>query len=79
MTSKFHRELMRRLQEAGITINGYEQRSSSIALDCSKNGRTHRYYLGLTPSDWRAMDNAFHDIKRALVAPAKEASHAHAN
>lgn len=76
MTSKFHRELMRRLQEAGITITGFERRSSSIALDTALNGRTHRYYLGITPSDWRAMDNALHDIKRALTAPATEASHA---
>lgn len=67
--TKWHRELMRRLQEAGITVTNFEQRSSSILIDCMQGLRTHRYYVGISPSDQRALDNAFHDIKRALRQP----------
>lgn len=75
MLNKFHRDLLRRLREAGITVDGFEQRSGSIALMCSRGNRKLKYFLGITPSDSRAMDNAFHDIKRVLV-PTKEASNA---
>lgn len=73
--NKQHRELARRLQEAGITVHEFEQRTSSFAVKCSLDGYTYTYFIGITPSDHRAMDNAFHDIKRALIAK-KAANHA---
>jgi hypothetical protein len=63
---KFHRELLRRLREEGISVTDVEQRRNSVILYCEKEGRAYRYYAGISPSDWRALDNAFHDIVRGL-------------
>jgi hypothetical protein len=53
-----HKEFIRRLNAAGITV--------TVALDCKHGRTTVRYFMSISPSDHRAMDNAFHDIKRAL-------------
>jgi len=68
MTSKWHRVLMKRLEAEGVRIVCTVRRTSSLALDCEKDGRTIRYFTSLTPSDQRAMDNAFHGIMRTLRA-----------
>jgi hypothetical protein len=39
-----------------------------VALDVELDGRTIRYFTSITPSDHRAMDNAFHSIMRTLRA-----------
>ncbi len=72
---KVHRELLRQVQEAGITITAFDRRTNSYALDCEYQGRKCRYHVALTPSDWRAMKNAFHEIRRALI-PELEVQHA---
>jgi len=69
---KWHRELLRRLQEAGVMITGFQQRSNSTVIDVSLGGATLRYYTGISPSDGRAADNAFHDILRGLRAKEKQ-------
>jgi hypothetical protein len=61
-----HKEFIRRLNAAGITVTKAQQRSNSVALDCKHGRTTVRYFMSISPSDHRAMDNAFHDIKRAL-------------
>jgi hypothetical protein len=64
--NRWHKEFIRRLRAAGITVTKTEQRSNSLALDCKHGRTTVRYFMGISPSDHRALDNAFHDIKRAL-------------
>jgi hypothetical protein len=62
----WHRELIKRLEGEGVAITAVHHRTSSIALDCALGERTMRYFTGITPSDRRAMDNAFHGIMRTL-------------
>ena len=68
---RWHRELLRRLQEAGVTLTGFTQTSNSTRIDCLLNGQTVRYFTGISPSDSRAADNAYHDIMRKLRAREK--------
>jgi hypothetical protein len=68
MTSKWHRELFKRLETEGAKIVCVVRRSSCVALDVELEGRTIRYFTSITPSDIRSMDNAFHGIMRTLRA-----------
>ena len=66
--NRWHRDLFKRLEAEGVKIVCTVRRSSSMAIDCELGGRTIRYFTSLTPSDWRAIDNAFHGIMRTLRA-----------
>ena len=67
--TKWHRDLLRRLRDAGVTVTDIHHRQNSIALDCVMGTEQVRYFTGISPSDVRAMDNAFHDIMRVLRKP----------
>jgi hypothetical protein len=66
--NRWHKELIRRLEAEGVVLQGFDQRANSVALDLELNGQTRRYFTGISPSDLRAMNNAFHDILRMLRA-----------
>jgi hypothetical protein len=66
--TRWHRELFKRLEAEGVRINCTVQRANSVAIDCELNGKKMRYFAGISPSDMRAMDNAFHGILRTLRA-----------
>ena len=69
MLKRWHKELTRRLGNDGVALANVDQRANTIALDFKLGERTARYFTGISPSDRRAMDNAYHDILRMLRTP----------
>jgi hypothetical protein len=63
---KWHAELDRQLQQQGINLVSLEQRRKCVALTLKRGGATVKYYTGITPSDYRALQNAVADITRLI-------------
>ena len=70
---KFHRELVHRLRAEGISVVEVRQARKSTRIVCAHGAHQYTYYSGTSPSDWRAMENAYRDIVRGLK---EKASHA---
>lgn len=63
---KWHAELNRQLQQQGISLVSLELRRKCVALTLKRGCATVKYYTGITPSDYRALQNAVSDIIRLI-------------